>query len=380
MKVLFLIDSNIGTIGGAQNSVKTLIRVLSKKGIQTGVYMPSASTNINKKSEKIANYVFFHRTKGHHTKVNQLFVEIFSLKSCIKQFRPNVIHAQSAHIAIVLGIMKMLRLVPKSTKIFLTDRGYLPEYNRKVFVGLKIVANVYDIIITTTERNKMEWIKYFSCKNITCISNVLDNDWFIYSKPNQDSIRQSLGLNKKIYIGFSGRYEEYKRWDTVADICKSLKSYKNIHFVVAITADNGIFREEMQKYIKMLKLTFNKDKMTIIVDANREEMKEFYDLIDIFILTSRNESFGRTLIEAMARNSIVIGTNSGGVPEVINDENYLFEVGDTSGAISIIKRFIDNPKLIPIEKRKFFNFAQKKYREHTLLKRHMELYNGVANG
>jgi len=40
---------------------------------------------------------------------------------------------------------------------------------------------------------------------------------------------------------------------------------------------------------------------------------------DAFVLASQNESFGQVYIEAMASGTPVIGTNTGGVPEIITD-------------------------------------------------------------
>ena len=57
----------------------------------------------------------------------------------------------------------------------------------------------------------------------------------------------------------------------------------------------------------------------VIWTGYREDIPELLRLCDLFVLPSVNEPFGRVLIEAMATGKPVIGTNSGGVPEIIVD-------------------------------------------------------------
>jgi glycosyltransferase involved in cell wall biosynthesis len=51
----------------------------------------------------------------------------------------------------------------------------------------------------------------------------------------------------------------------------------------------------------------------------RDDVPELLRLCDVFVLPSVNEPFGRALVEAMATSKPVIGTRSGGVPEVFTD-------------------------------------------------------------
>ena len=71
-------------------------------------------------------------------------------------------------------------------------------------------------------------------------------------------------------------------------------------------------------------------------------MEDFYYDLDIFVLTSEGESFGRTLIEAMARKCVVLGTNSGGVPDVIGNKEFLFEVNDVDDVCDKITNYVGN--------------------------------------
>lgn len=66
-----------------------------------------------------------------------------------------------------------------------------------------------------------------------------------------------------------------------------------------------------------------------------EKMPEFYRSLDILIVPSLTtphwkEQFGRVIIEAMACGCLVIGSDSGEIPHVINDSRRIFAEGNMS--------------------------------------------------
>jgi glycosyltransferase involved in cell wall biosynthesis len=66
----------------------------------------------------------------------------------------------------------------------------------------------------------------------------------------------------------------------------------------------------------------------------------------IFLLPSDAESFGLAALEAMACGVPVIGTNVGGLPEVVADgsDGYLFPVGDVEGMAAAALTLLHDPE------------------------------------
>lgn len=58
----------------------------------------------------------------------------------------------------------------------------------------------------------------------------------------------------------------------------------------------------------------------VIWTGFRADVPEILRLCDLLVLPSRNEPFGRVLIEAMATGRAVVATRSGGAPEIVTDE------------------------------------------------------------
>ncbi len=72
---------------------------------------------------------------------------------------------------------------------------------------------------------------------------------------------------------------------------------------------------KLRNLAEKLRLTDN-----IIFTGPRNDIPEIMLSLDIFVLSSLKEHFGRVIIEAMACGKPVIATNAGGVPEIVKDD------------------------------------------------------------
>ncbi len=78
-----------------------------------------------------------------------------------------------------------------------------------------------------------------------------------------------------------------------------------------------------------------------------EDPTSIMGCFDIVVLTTYTETFGLVIAEAMRAGTAVIGTNGGGLPEMIEDGDtgLLIEEGDASGLADAIERLADDPSL-----------------------------------
>lgn len=72
--------------------------------------------------------------------------------------------------------------------------------------------------------------------------------------------------------------------------------------------------------------------------------REIIANLDILVLPSKSESFGRVLLEAMQVGTPVIATNRGGIPEVINNgfNGMLVDYDDESGLVKAMDRLLSD--------------------------------------
>ncbi len=76
-----------------------------------------------------------------------------------------------------------------------------------------------------------------------------------------------------------------------------------------------------------------------------EETALAYAALDIFIMASLSETYGMVTIEAMAAGLPVIGTNTGGTPELLGGGKYgiLVPAGDEKALAAALERLMEDP-------------------------------------
>jgi glycosyltransferase involved in cell wall biosynthesis len=99
------------------------------------------------------------------------------------------------------------------------------------------------------------------------------------------------------------------------------------------------------------------------------------------LLLSEKESFGLVALEAMACGVPCIGTNVGGVPEVISDgiNGFLCEVGDIEGfsnkAISLLRDIVMHQQFSA----RAVEIVKTKFNADQILEQYEQLYFNLLN-
>jgi glycosyltransferase involved in cell wall biosynthesis len=110
-----------------------------------------------------------------------------------------------------------------------------------------------------------------------------------------------------------------------------------------------------------------------------EEPMRMMGILDTLVLTTNQETFGLVLVEAMRCQVPVIGSNAGGVPEIITHQEtgLLFSTGDSKDLATQIKYLIDHSK----EKEKLAKQGRIKadtmFDEEQHFEKLFELYNAA---
>ncbi len=144
---------------------------------------------------------------------------------------------------------------------------------------------------------------------------------------NQCNEKKVLGTIAATNVKYKGQQDVIKALGKLKHQGKLNYEYQlvgsgNQNFLKGIAKKNGV--EEQIKFISGLP---------------HEKIFQWLDTIDIYIQPSRVEGLPRALIEAMSRGLPVIGTNVGGIPEVI-EKPYL--ITNSRGKVNEIVDILEN--------------------------------------
>ena len=111
------------------------------------------------------------------------------------------------------------------------------------------------------------------------------------------------------------------------------------------------------------------------------EVSNYFNMLDVLVNISDYESFGVSVIEAMACEKPVVATNTGGLKEIIENSNFgsLVEVGNVEQTASEIEKYLLDDNL----KQKVGKLAREKviekYNWKNNIKQMIDVYSQLIN-
>jgi glycosyltransferase involved in cell wall biosynthesis len=155
-------------------------------------------------------------------------------------------------------------------------------------------------------------------------------------------------------------------------LIKSVSLLKDMDLIVHIGGD-GIL---LEKFKTLSKESGVFEKCKFYGEILTEHIPDFYSRLDIFVLASRDETFGVVVVEAMASGLPVIATDCGGPKEIITrDTGLLVEKENPEELASAIKYMSEN--LHYYNKDSIRKYAEEKYGQKSFVESITHFYQVV---
>jgi glycosyltransferase involved in cell wall biosynthesis len=144
--------------------------------------------------------------------------------------------------------------------------------------------------------------------DVEMVPHGVDTDWFY---PREE--RHSTVNEEKTTLLYVGRLGARKGLDLALQALSQVDP-PDIEFLIAGT---GRHKSHLQRLVTELELDDSVQFLGRVPDA---QLPALYSSADVLILPSRYEGFGLVVLEAMACGTPVIGSNAGGIPTAVGEE------------------------------------------------------------
>lgn len=312
------------TVGGSGVIATELGKMLAEKGHE--IHFISSSLPFRLK--KMYHNIFYHQVEVNQYSVFQYPPYDIALASkmaeVIKRENLDILHV---HYAIPHAVCAILakQMSGKDIKIITTLHGTditILGYDMTLTDAIRFGIEKSDAVTAVSNSLiKQTYDLINPDKQIVPVYNFIDER--VYRRTDAAYLKEEFGIpeDEKVMIHVSN-FRPVKR---VPDVVKSFaKIVKQMKAKLLLIGD-GPEMSVVSRLVDQLKI---KDKVLFL--GKQDNLEELYSISDLMLLLSEKESFGLVALEAMACGVPCIGTNIGGLPEVIIDgeTGYICELGN----------------------------------------------------
>ncbi|ANB55785.1 N-acetyl-alpha-D-glucosaminyl L-malate synthase BshA [Anoxybacillus sp. B7M1] len=358
------------TVGGSGVVATELGKLLAEKGHEIHFISSSMPFRLN----KVYCNIYYHEVTVNQYSVFQYPPYDLALASKIaevaKREKLDVLHV---HYAIPHAVCAVLakQMVGYDVKIVttlhgtdITVLGYDPSLSDMIKFGIEqsdLVTAVSNALVKQTyELLDVQ-------KDIHTIYNFVDER--VYHKKDVKHLKQQYGITEqeKVIIHVSN-FRKVKR---VQDVVHAFLHVRSQIPAKLLLVGDGPEMTVVCRLVRQLGLTED-----VLFLGKQENLEELYSMSDVKWLLSEKESFGLVLLEAMACGVPCVGTNIGGIPEVIEDgkTGFLCELGNIEEVAEKTLQMLTNEDLHTYMAEQALKAVYEKFHSQHILQQYEDVY------
>lgn len=252
----------------------------------------------------------------------------------------------------------------------ITVLGFDKTFKKMITYGIEksdaVTAVSQDLVERTIHDLKVD-------KEIEVIYNFINEEE--YFKKDREFLKKDYGIGNddKVLIHISN-FRKVKR---IPDIVRTFYEIrKKIKAKLMLVGDGPEFQTVFE-LVNDLKL--HED---VLFLGRQKNISDLLSISDLMLLMSEQESFGLVLLEAAACEVPSIGTNIGGIPEVIvhGETGYLVELGDVKAASDYALKILSDDTTLKQFRNASLKRAKETFYSETIVNQYIDLYNRLLKG
>jgi len=216
-------------------------------------------------------------------------------------------------------IQKILPLLKNSGKwVALYQQGMQLGKSKKDLIH-RYLYNKIDCWIAPNQfmyEQVLDWTT-MKAESVSMIPLAMEIEEFKAKKSDKKTALKQLGIVEfELLFGVIGRIDPQKNQLLVL---KAFHKLQHVHSGLGLLILGDKTFDESETYYEEIVSFVEEHKLKSLVKIlpYRPEIEQFYSAIDIMVMPSLNESFGRVTLEGMTMGLGIIGANSGGTAELL---------------------------------------------------------------
>lgn len=354
--------------------ISSLIQELWNRGHTLSVFTldPTIRKPVTASGDRIKIYVGVYRTPARYRMIDFYHSERQFLTHAIQQDNCVIIHAhwtyEFALAAIASGKPHLITCRDTPLKVFLYKHD-LYRFQR-LFMAVSVFKNGQNFSVTTPYMKRE--IDFWTSKPKTVIPNFINRTWCNSTIINMND---NEGVCSKIICVNNG-WGKRKNVDTML-IAFSLLRTKISNISLDLFGHDYGPNEMAEQWASKRNLDRN---VTFKGFIEYEQLREILPRYDIFVHPSREESFGMTIIEAMASGvPVVAGKNSGAVPWVMDygKAGMLVDITSADAIVNAILKLIMNKEYCNKLKITALNYVKQNFYADSVISMYEDKYQEI---
>ncbi len=312
----------------------------------------------------------------------------WDLVKLLREFRPHVIQVEQGSKGLAYAEMITLnRLLGLNAKMLFFTWWNLP-YELKFPVSLLEKYNLSgtDGIISGNQ-DGADILRDRGYDGPIRVMPQLGVDETLFRPQPQPELLEKLDIDADDFVvGFVGRFVEEKGLLTLMKSLGQLKDQAKPWKCLLL--GRGPLKEELQNQAVELGIS---DRIRWVESVPHDDVPRYINLMSTLILPSETtykfktmtavgwvEQFGHVLIEAMACQVPVIGSDSGEIPHVIGDAGLVFPEGNADELSDRIRSLMDSPETHTDFSKRGYDLAMEKYTNRALAQQVLDFYQELV--
>ena len=297
-------------------------------------------------------------------------MNFFILRKYIINQKLNILHVSWSKDILIAVMLKLL--ISRNIKIIFYRQMKIPRSKKSIYH--KFLYRNIDLILVITDKLQEE-----AYRNLPVDKDKVKKLTYGISKPqpkmklNKSDFMRHNNIDPELFsIGIFSRVEEQKGQHLVLDAINMSTNLMQLCIIGHVMSKQ--YKEDLLINAKIYHLT-NYLKFSNFVDSPMSYMPFF----DLTILPTYEETFGLVAAESMIMGVPVIGSDAGGVPEIISHGNngLLFETKNASDLSKKIDMIYENKNLRDQLVSNAFEYAYKRYDYDKHFDRLEEIFNSL---